>query len=372
MTFSDAMAHYRAGTATDDERTLVEEELEKNRLIAEYLDAQWEESMPEPEKAIPEMDTVRKSLRKRSSIIVLTSLVLAAALLLSVVFIGIPAAEKLYWDPNQVSYGGEYAANDLELTIAAYTELFCPDMNIASVYPTKTGFASYDISIQYWNAHRGGESMFATARLEKGVLTFPNGFIRLESMNVFERACYPFYSLDDSYKASTYDKLQELPDYVRVTAAVSFAEDKSMEEIIDLQSRLDQAWVRWVGIRHCPENEQLAPLCGMTPSPFGIVRDQINEAYPCFEMVSTEGTAENLETHFLSLLQFSADQMSKGEGIAENGHTGNYYTEVMDYVKENGIYSYGCYITGSPDAILELLDSGEITQAWVQDAWINF
>ena len=43
MSFKEAMEHYRAGTATQEERQLVEEELEKNKLIAEYMDAQWEE-----------------------------------------------------------------------------------------------------------------------------------------------------------------------------------------------------------------------------------------------------------------------------------------------------------------------------------------
>ncbi len=43
MTFKEAMEHYRAGSATEEQRQMVEEELEKSKLIAEYMDAQWEE-----------------------------------------------------------------------------------------------------------------------------------------------------------------------------------------------------------------------------------------------------------------------------------------------------------------------------------------
>ena len=97
MTFKDAMEHYRAGTASEEERQLVEQELEKSQLIAEYLDAQWEEKPILPAAAPEEMKQVRKSLRRRNALTVLTSLLLAAALLLGTVYIGIPAAESFYW-----------------------------------------------------------------------------------------------------------------------------------------------------------------------------------------------------------------------------------------------------------------------------------
>lgn len=372
MTFKEAMEHYRSGTANDDERVLVEQELEKSQLIAEYLDDQWDDVPVIDEAPNQEMREVRKNLRRRNIIIVLTSLVLAAALTLSVLYIAIPAAEKLYWNPSKTSYGTRYST-DLEMTIASYVELFCPDMTIASVHATKTGFAAHDISIQYWNSHKGGDSLFASATLDKNSLTFPTGLIRFESINIFERGCYPFYSLDDQAKEGIYEKLSALPEYVTVTAAVSFTEDKSMEELIDLQNRLEDGYIGWTGIRNCPEDEQLLPLCGIDPYGSGTTFDAANEFYPYLDNKGMETTPDNLEAHFKSLLQYSADQVEKGEGIAEIGYSGDcYYTQVLDYVEENGIYSYGCYITGSPEVILKLLDSGEITQAWVQDAWINF
>ena len=66
MTFKEAMEHYRAGTATEEQRQLVEEELEKSKLIAEYLDAQWEEEAIIPAAPEEEMKQVRKRLRKRN------------------------------------------------------------------------------------------------------------------------------------------------------------------------------------------------------------------------------------------------------------------------------------------------------------------
>ena len=98
MTFKEAMEHYRAGTASEQERQLVEQELEKSQLIAEYLDEQWDEKAFVPIAPTEEIKQVRKTLRRRNILIVLTSLALSAALLLGAVYIGIPAAEGLYWD----------------------------------------------------------------------------------------------------------------------------------------------------------------------------------------------------------------------------------------------------------------------------------
>ena len=96
MTFKEAMEHYRAGTATEEQRQMVEEELEKSKLIAEYMDAQWEEETIIPAAPMEEMKQVRKNLRRRNVLIVLTCLVLVATLLLATVYIGIPAAESHY------------------------------------------------------------------------------------------------------------------------------------------------------------------------------------------------------------------------------------------------------------------------------------
>lgn len=66
----------------------------------------WE-NPPSPAECKKELKKIRGSLRKRNSLIVLTSLVLAAALLFGTVQYGIPALESRYWDPRTVSFGTE-------------------------------------------------------------------------------------------------------------------------------------------------------------------------------------------------------------------------------------------------------------------------
>lgn len=371
MTFKEAMEHYRAGTATQEERQLVEEELEKSKLIAEYLDAQWEEEVSVPVAPVEEMKQVRKSLRKRNVLIVLTSLVLVAALALATVYIGIPAAERRYWDPTQNSYGMTHY-NDLELMLAAYTELFCPGINLIGATFSKTGFAKYDITLQYWDANQGGDNRYAFGTIDKGVLGIPQGVLHHCSINIFDRATYPFYPAGENWKENVTKKLEQMPEYVTVTAAISFPEDKSMEELLEFRSSLEHVFVGWVGIRTAPESEQLLPLCGMNPFAGGVIRSQINGHYPCFDLKGDYYTPENLTAHFQSLLQLSADQVDTGTGI-DVRYTiyESFYTQVLDYVAENGVYSYGCYVSASPAAILALIESGAVSQVWIEDIWIS-
>lgn len=370
MTFKEAMEHYRAGTATEDERQLVEQELEKNQLITEYLDEQWDDQVTVPVDPVEEMKQVRKTLRRRNMLIVLTSLILVAALLLGTIYIGIPAAESLYWDPTTTSYGTPYFT-DLELMLAAYDELFCPDINIIRVGAEKNGFANYDVLVQYMNAYRGGDTNFAIGKAEKGELTLPVGLLRQCAVNIFDRATYPFYEISPDRKQRIYDKLSQLPDYVTVVAAVSFPEDKSMAEILEFQDNLIDGHVGWTAIRTSPLEEQVLPLCGMDISQHGSVRAEINAYYPCFDIKGMEITGETLETHFKSLLQFSAAQKKDNTGLAEAYYWNFNYTGWLEYVEENGIYSYGCYVSGSPDTFLALIESGAVSQVWIEDAWIR-
>ncbi len=369
MDFKTAMTHYRSGTASEAERRLVEEELEKSQLIAEYLDAQWEE--PAPAEAVQaDMKRVRKSLRRRNCFIILTSLVLAAALLFATVQYAVPALEATYWNPDQQTFSGY--TTDLLLTFSAYAELFAPDQTIISLNATHTGFAGYSLSLGQWHHRDQGRISYLTATLESGKLNLPDGFWELCSANIFERATFPDYYMDEYFHQSTRERLEELPGYLTVQAAVSFPEDFSMEALIAFEASLgEDGYIDWVGIRNSQGTQQVFPLCGMKPFSGGIHFEGINEHYPYFDIKGMENTPEILEAHFQALLQYSQDQLDKGTGIPfDINSRKSYYQQSLDYIAEYGVYSYGCYVEGPPQLFLELLDSGVVSQVWILDIQI--
>lgn len=325
----------------------------------------WEEVPPLPDNT-DELRNIRKSLRKRSTATVLTCFLLVAALIL-----GVFAVERMYLHPESNTLGLDYS-NDLSMAMIAYSELFTPSQTVTGMTYEKTGFASYSLSVLMYDDYAMMDITYPTATLKRNKLEFPLGFWRWESSNVFARASYPAYHLSEEYQQEIRETLEQLPDYVLVRGRVSFPEDLTMEQLLEFRGSLEDGYIGWVGIRNAPEDQQCYPLCGMKPFMGGYVWDQMNEHYPCFDIYTEETNAENLEAHFKSLLKFSNDQYKAGMGI-ETGWSiyENYYEGVLNYVEENGVMTYGCYVVGSPKLFLELLDSGAASQVWLQDAWID-
>lgn len=316
-----------------------------------------------------ELKAIRKRLWRRSASIVAVSVMLAAGILLGVIYGVIPAAEKQYWNPETNTYGDQFS-NDLELTLAAYSELFTEDVSVHDVRSERTGFAAHNLTIQSFHTALGGDSRYTYGSLVKGELSLPEDFMQPITLNIFERASFPEYPMNEEHKKSVRDSLEALPEYVKVYMAVSFPEDLTMEELIQFSDSLEGGNMGWAGIRNSPVKKQRYPLCGMTPFGNGVIREDINDAYPFFEIKEQERTPDSLEQHFISLLQYSADREAEGRGTGKTGE--EYYREVLEYVEENGVKCYGCFITASPQTVLELLDGGIISQAWPMDALIDF
>jgi len=319
-----------------------------------------------------ELKTIRRRLRRRSAAIVAASVALAAVILLGIVYLGLPAAEKQYWNPEENTYNVEFGT-DLELDFRAYTELFCDGLIIDSVVAEKNGFASYSLWLQCFDSVRGGSSSYSYGSLVKDELSLPYGLMHTVPLNIFEWATVPGHPGDTEWKESTRQRLEEMPDYVSVYAAVSFEEDRTMEELMGFMEELDEEGGRvdWAGIRNSEWLDQRLPLCGIKPESSGIIWEGINDDYPLFELKGRDNvSAEDLEQHFRSLLTYSRDRAEAGRGVSEIHPS--YYEEVLSYVDEKGIMTYGCYISASPETVVKLLDAEAISQAWVQDVWIKF
>ncbi|MGN0999744.1 MAG: anti sigma factor C-terminal domain-containing protein [Faecousia sp.] len=391
MNFKNAIEHYRAGTATNDERAWVEEELEKYQLLSDLMDTQWEqtpaESAVEPQKE--EMKKLHGKLRKRNALLVLTSLLLVISILVVALAVASPVLAKQqkeqisdgiaqneqeqaileaqYWNPNQRTY--DDFSTDLELALFAYTELFQPGYRVEGLTVTHTGFATYSLTIKRWDCAKG-EAACHNATLELGNLSLPSDYHSTLPINYMAYGAYPYYPLDANAVQLYREKLEALPEYIQVRAAVSFPEDISMEELIRFYDT-SNVYVAWSGIRVSEQNRQMVPLCGMDAFSGGqISSERLNEAYPMFCIAGSSCTPENLSQHIISLLRYSADQQAAGTGIPVSSND-SYYQDALSYVGENGVKSYGCVVVGTPQALLALLDSGVACQIIPMEAWVG-
>lgn len=379
MDFETALIRYRDGSCTEEERLLVEAELKKSQLIAEYLDGQWEDCMTEQETSQEEFRKVKNGLRRRNVMTILTSLILVLAILAGIVKFVIPVVEAQYWDPSIASYSDEFT--DLEFTLRTYSELFIPNQNVCDVEAVKTGFAAYDLSISLREQYNRNRYIHHNTSLVQGELTLPEGIWDYPEAGNFHLDA----DAEGSYYFTTAEEsLKKLPDYVTVRAYVTFPEDLDMEGFMSLFRRVGSAeretpgQINWIGVRVQTDGEDIYPLCGMKPfyaNDNGRLGD-INAFYPCFSVFGLKepmGSSAAVTEHFKSLLQYSIDQVDQGTGILPESSLGEaYYQTALNYVEENGVYTYGCSMTATPQQFLDLMHDGTISTVFIQDAWIRF
>jgi len=321
-----------------------------------------------------ELKKIRKSLRLQNRKTILSSLVLILGILLAGILVVLPAAEKLYWAPYTSDYIQQ--GNDLKWMLEAYTELFQPGKEIQSVITGDTGFASYDLTL----------TRIDTATREKEYIggTLIRGTLDLD---------YPFYEygleraffqgnnnlpeeMITHYRETAIERLAELPAFVTVKALAFFPEDLTMEQLQELifQYNYDGrngVTLKWVGIRNAPKDAEHAPFAiGFSTKPSGDL-SLLDEFYPELGLIHTREDGSHMEEHFKSLLRFSADQLDKGKGLPIVTLTGNYYRDALAYVEENGVVSYGCLVTGTPEGLLKWLEDGIASSMILTDGWID-
>lgn len=335
------------------------------------INDEWIEDVLSDHDSMVEMKKIRKNLRMRNFKIIITAIISFAIVLLGIIYLVIPTLEKKYWNPEDNTYELDEWTTDLELTLSTYTELFLPRHFIIDVQSTNEGLGRYDLEIQYWKAPEY-ENYFIYGNLDKNIISLPKELQDVTYINDFENACNPPYPQEQEEKNEIYQRLSELPDYIQVEAAISFSSDLNMDELIAMNEKLgDNASIGWVGIRHCPSSAQRYPLIGIKPFSGGVVWDGINDDYPYLIITGEEKTAENLEIHFKSLLQFMSDREADGKGIGNINGPEFYYGEILNYVEQNGVNAYGCYVTGKPQVFIELMDQGIISKIQIHDAFID-
>lgn len=397
MIFKEAFERYKSGTATPEEAAIIESELEKNQLISEYLEEELENEnhlchdddldslvknfsqndlVQETREDIPmeELRRVKQAIRRRTRNIVLLTVSIVSALALLFQFAAAPLLNDRYYNPMTRNYD-EYAY-DIDFSLISYTELHHAGYYYANSMIENTDIGKYSMTLSRYNFLKG-EQEYLSASLDKSKLTLPYSFTASNlSMNIFERAAAPTYTLDPGSRERFLQKIEALPDYINVTAAVSFSRDLTMKELVDLKKASKPLFL-WAGIRNAPEDEQRYPLSGMELTGSGYIYEGINKKYPSFELSTTSSRngdiqSSDYEKHFISLLNYSLDHPEFLMALQPERDLIEYYQSVLDYVSDQGVKTYGVMVQGSPSDILALQESGIVSQIWPLDANIGF
>ncbi|MCT8136840.1 hypothetical protein H1D32_03150 [Anaerobacillus sp. CMMVII] len=185
MNFRELLEKYQNETATEEEKRIVEDELEKNRVIKEYLDIVDENeslNFKFEEENFDDMKQIRKEVRKKKATVILSSVALVFILLAGFRFILTPVLNSFYYNPNQNSYS-DYSI-DLGAKLATYTELHFPTIVTNGVNASSTGIGSYSFSLKQYDTFKG-ELIGISGDIKRSRLTVDEAFWKYPPLNLF-------------------------------------------------------------------------------------------------------------------------------------------------------------------------------------------
>lgn len=378
MSYEDKFKSYLDGALDEEESRQIEEDIEKIRVLSEYLDEELDDKLFEDDskeeksiqmsnKEIDMKNLIQKAINKklRRLGIWVGSVVLAVVLFL--MFGLSPIMNKIYYDPTEKL--GEFSSI-IDLPFAVYTELHSANKWFNYTTIMSEGYGKYSLKVGY---QFNGEIEDFYVTMDKGKFVgyyedmldsnlFSNAFTRGMARNYFEP--------DDE---EVLEELNKLPETAIVEACVSFPKDLDLREVQELQKEYNEFYITYIPIRVVDEENQAGGYFGIEPTGTGIVfLEELydEEKYPLLELANAPGreiTPEQKEIHFKSMLKYMAEAKEFNKAI------NNYldYKSALDFVEENGIKTFGVVVKMPVKELLQLRQDGVIENILVMDAKLS-
>lgn len=387
MTFRELLEKYKDGTLTEEEKLLVEQELEKSEAINDYLADEIEKSLlpgtVRPVELTNEQSKLEKSIKKtvykRLAAVVAISVVCVFIINLMIQYIISPLVSSQYYDPTRKTAGQKYD-QDFFNDIRAITEVSKPGYAITgTAHAEKLGFGKYNIIYERKNLFtKEYETVRAQVDKNKRVGDFDSfyasrgNFAFTEFWND-EEGSSEYETTLDLYKFTTETQIahiRELPSSSYVSAWVRFTEDLTMEELCKLKYTYNNIDFIWIAVRTARKQGQ--QLMGFYTSSNDIVvsGDKVDQdKYPGFQLVELmfspiytpyeASMGKNYETHYTSLLKYLVEHQEAVSALVGDAKAFD-YKGALEYAENSGISTYGALVYAEAEELLKLYDSGNI------------
>lgn len=391
MTFRELLEKYKDGTLSEEEKILVEQELEKSEAINDYLADELEKSIGlknlnhvEHEKfsenKTKNNDDLSKQIKKTVNIRLASMVGVSVACMIAIVlimqYIISPFVASQYYNPTKRSSGQKYF-QDVNYDIKAITTVSMPGYGVSGISVAEDlGSGEYNIIFSRRNLFTN-EKETINAKIDRNM--------RVGTFEMFYPRIYTAFSEFWNHEEGTteYEKslnlkrmsterdvehIKELPSTSYISAWVRFPQDLNMKELYVSMERFNKVDFKWIAIRTAKlQGQQLMGFSTGTNDSSDI---EALEEYPGFNLVDTmmlvqskdpyeEAMAERYKMHFASLLKYLTDRKEAVTALV--GNTDNYkYEDALRYVEENGMSTYGALVYGEADDLMELYESGAI------------
>ena len=376
MDFETAFARYQAGTADAAEAALVEQELEKHRLIEDYLAAQELPELPREDaaQATAEAKAVKRTInrRTRSTVLITMAAVLAVVLLLQ--FVAAPLINRTVYDDTWRGAGCDGADyRDFDVAMSVLAGLYMPLGDYSGSYSHHTGFMTDTIDLQFNRFYTDNSSTLIRTDIPLflGILgeLDPN---EIRSMYYATSGHFSTYLNADGTPAEptghSQKALAEMGDQFTVTSSVNFTEDMTPDELAALMDRYPDVDFISANTAYIYGNYTYDMLfCSLHRMACGYGA-KLEEAYPGlqFSEASYPGfsghksvTGAQIQQHFEAMLQFLVDH-PRLTCPAKLMNPSDRYAWMLESIRQDGLRFAGVWVQGIPSDLLELAEDDAV------------
>lgn len=377
MNFHELLEKYKEGTLTEEEKLLVESELEKNEAINDYLSEGFDFNATNNEAETSTLiipKKIKSSVNKKLVKIVAISVILVFAIILGTKYIVSPLVASKYYNPTTQSM--DKFSQDIFFDLRAINEVTNPGFGINGAYATNNGFGEYDFYFDRTNLLTGETSRLGAQISKNMKIGSFRDFFDNTSYLYSELWSHPRNSKEFNEALShelkfTEDKIQHLkalPPTSYVSAYVYLNKDLSMKELSDLVHSYGDLRFMWASVRVTDEIADI-PI-GFRPDPNGDGSSDSSgyyEDYPALAMgdyfieesgsVSDRWLSIGYTKHFTSLMKYLSNRSKAVDSFLTPEIN---FKDYARYIDENGVNTYALLIYANVEDLLSFYEKEDI------------
>lgn len=383
MKYSELIELYKTGKLPEETRQQVEQDIERQQAISEYLFDTEEipdldeftsnyigESTDESDSEdVKFIRIVRKSIHKA---FIKMGVIVGAVLLAIVIFVifALPRIVNLfYYDPTKLVKSEDAESIKFELDMAVYTELNLPGKYRDYVIADSEGYGEYTFNIINYAPYTEADKNVAGKIERNKLVMYEPDLLNAPAANVFERE---IPGVEDNIVSNfelngaagsvenAFAELDNLKDNETYLTFITLNDVVSYTEFVEISEKMPENFYPiWCAI--CMENENGYYINRNIGFNFAVTCRNLafdKEKYPNltrFELKTTvpidEIPSESVTTtHVVSMLRYMADQDDFWKLMGGNGDK---YSEIADNVEQNGLNIYGYVAVADKAAIME-------------------
>lgn len=378
MKFRELMDKYEKGIASEEEKILIEQEIEKYEAIEEYIAGNIDMDFMShgiSDEQMVETIKIKKTVNSRLRKVVLTSVIAVMLIVFGIFFIISPIIDSLYYNPSDVTVGE--SETDINFDLYAFTELNLPGYVLTSnINAESLGFSKYDIYFYRKNLYTQENNEISFKIKQGNSISSYNdlfGEVYFNFMTVkYSDSIQPQQIINQ--KERVMNHVKQLSPVAYTSAYLTFDKDLTMEELHEIESRYSNVSFIWAGIRTAPMSDPISNITGFGLDQNGgpVDTDKPDEEkYPAFYLLDwifsgNTGSSKKspwpkgYELHYTSLLKYMIDRKDVVNVLDNRSIITENYQSALDYVEEYGVKTFGILVYANAKDLIELVENESI------------